>query len=76
MVLSSFTNPFKFSSKAFLARMLESDKAENFASLPGGFETAGFGACGFFSIGATGLAISFFSLLLSLISFLATSTIE
>jgi hypothetical protein len=34
MVLSSFfTNPFKFSSKAFLARILESDNAENFGSL-------------------------------------------
>jgi hypothetical protein len=48
--------------------------------LLGGAETVGFGVCGFSSIGTTGLAISFFSLpllfLLSLISFLATSTIE
>jgi hypothetical protein len=48
--------------------------------LLGEAETVGFGFCGFSSIGTTGLAISFFSLpllfLLSLISFLATSTIE
>ena len=59
-MLSSFTNPFKFSSKAFLARILESDKAENLASLLEGAETGGFGVCGFSSIGATGLAISVF----------------
>ena len=59
-MLSSLTNPFKFSSKAFLARMLESDKVENFASLLGGVETTGFGVFGFSSIGATGLAISVF----------------
>jgi hypothetical protein len=38
MVLSSLTNPFKLSSSDFLARMLESDKAENLGSL---FEEAG-----------------------------------
>ena len=58
--MSSLTNPFKFSSKAFLARILESDKAENLASLLGEAETTGFGVCGFSSIGATGFAISVF----------------
>ncbi|OOG77560.1 hypothetical protein B0E44_02490 [Flavobacterium sp. A45] len=58
--MSSFTKPFKFSSKAFLARMLESDKAENFASLLKGFDTDGFGVLGSSSIGATGLVISAF----------------
>jgi hypothetical protein len=42
------TKPFKFSSKAFLARILESDKAENLVSLltvegTTGLVTAGFG---------------------------------
>lgn len=60
MVLSSFAKPLRFSSKAFLARILERDKAENLASLLGGAETAGFGVCGFSSIGATGFAISVF----------------
>jgi hypothetical protein len=60
IAVSSFTNPFKFSSKAFLARILESDKAENLASLLGATETVGFGVCGFFSIGAIGLAVSVF----------------
>nr|WP_315154177.1 hypothetical protein [uncultured Flavobacterium sp.] len=58
--MSSLTNPFKFSSKAFLARILESDNAENLVSLLGGAETTGFGVFGFSSIGATGLAISVF----------------
>ncbi|MGQ7947716.1 hypothetical protein [Flavobacterium sp. WC2509] len=75
-LLSSFTNPFKFSSKAFLARMLERDKAENLGSLLGGFENAGFTIGVFSSTNAIGFAISFFSMLLSLISFLETSTIE
>jgi hypothetical protein len=40
--------------------MLESDKAENFTSLLGGAETAGFVVCVFSSFGATGFAISVF----------------
>lgn len=58
--MSSFTNPFKFSSKAFLARILESDKAENFVSLLAGVETAGFGAFGFSSVEVLGFTISVF----------------
>ncbi len=41
--------------------MLESDKAENFASLLGGTETAGLAICGFSSTTATGLSISAFA---------------
>ncbi|PZX92724.1 hypothetical protein DOS84_14820 [Flavobacterium aquariorum] len=43
LVLSSFINPFRLSSNDFLARILESDKAENLTSLFEGVETAGFG---------------------------------
>ncbi|HSD05664.1 hypothetical protein [Flavobacterium sp.] len=41
-LLSSFTKPFKLSSKFFLARILESDKAENLVSFPGVVGVTGF----------------------------------
>ncbi|HEU4791769.1 MAG TPA: hypothetical protein VFS71_18940 [Flavobacterium sp.] len=84
-VLSSLTNPFRFSSKVFLARILESDKAENLASLLELFVVSGFVICVFSSATTIGLAIATFSILLlmpllillvSLVSFLETSTIE
>jgi uncharacterized protein (DUF697 family) len=43
-----------------LARILESDKAENLVSLLGGAETVGFVVCGFSSIATTGFAVSVF----------------
>jgi hypothetical protein len=77
-VLSSLTNPFKFSSRDFLARILESDKAENLASLFGVFETVGFTIGVFSSVAGTGFTVSTFSLSLTLplFSFLTASTIE
>jgi hypothetical protein len=64
-----------------LARILESDKAENLASLLGMPGIRGFGICGFSSETAIGLVISLFSVLLSILlfsltSFLAISAIE
>jgi hypothetical protein len=60
MALSCLTKPFRFSSKDFLARILESDKAENFGSLLIGAVTAGFATGVFSSVTAVGFAVSIF----------------
>lgn len=65
--------------------MLESDKAENLASLLSMLDVTGLEVCGFSSVTTIGLVISAFSILLlilllgllvSLVSFLETSTME
>jgi hypothetical protein len=82
LVLSSLTNPFRLSSNDFLARILESDKAENLASLFEEVGISGFGIRGFSSVTAIGFTVSIFIfslellLTLSLFSFLTASTIE
>jgi hypothetical protein len=74
-VLSSFfTNPFKFSSKAFLARILESDKAENFGSLLVVVEITGFSTTA--SIGFVVSVVSDFNSVFVVLLLLESSTIE
>jgi hypothetical protein len=55
------TKPFRLSSKFFLARILESDKAENLVSFPGSVEITGFLICDFSTTASAGFAVSIFS---------------
>jgi hypothetical protein len=75
----SFTNPFRLCSKAFFARMLESDNAETLGSLFNGFGVAT-AAVSCFSGIETGFETSVFKfsllLLLPLIFAFGTSAIE
>lgn len=57
-MLSTLIKPFRFSSKAFLVRILESDKAENLVSLLTELVTTGLVTNVFSSIETGGLAIS------------------
>ncbi|MDR6844180.1 hypothetical protein J2W95_000871 [Flavobacterium granuli] len=63
-----------------MARILESDKAENLASLLSVLDVVGLEVCSFSSETTIGLVISTFSILILLlgliVSFLETSTME
>jgi len=67
-LLSVLTNPFKFSSKVFLARILESDKAENLVSLLVKLDVSICWIFGFSSIETVGFEISLFGISFGLAS--------